>query len=248
MKSILHKPFTIACIIVGIFLLLWLRGCFCNSNHSTNPELKVYKDSVTKLNKNLSTIDKELMLTIKKFSGIILFNSNRADSFEQLRDEDLKLLVVSGKRATPLIQYVRHDSLSTKQCDSLADEFSNYMWANELEKQVTDSLLASKDFQIAVLDSSLENYTTAYITCKNYFKASTELFGATYMAYQKIKPRNVVSLLAAGQYYEGLNKVSVGGGLSFKNKRNYSLSALVLFSDNRVYQLQISTPISFRKK
>jgi hypothetical protein len=122
--------------------------------------------------------------------------------------------------------------------------------ANSAEKDKCDSILASKDFQIAALDSSLENSLRAYLTCKEYFRAATELFGITYQAYQKVKPRFVVSLIAAGQYSEATRKVSVGGGLNFKNKKGYSLGTLVLLgvSGDRNYQLQFGVPISFRKK
>lgn len=247
---IINRPFLSVCIVVGIVFLIFWKGCLCNSNHSTNPDVKLYKDSVAKLNNNLYTVDKELMTQLKKFSGLVLFYSNKSDSLEQLRNEDLKLLAASTKRATPLIQFVRHDSLSTKECDSLADEFQNYIWANQRTNDLTDSLLASKDFQIDALDSSNAHLLSAYLTCKEYFKASTELFGLTYQAYQKTKPRNVVSVAAGAQYFTGTNIFGALAGFDFMNKKQQSLTVLGLVDNkgNKGGQALFKVPIRLGKK
>lgn len=246
--------FWVVCIIAAIFFLVWFKGCSCGSSpKSIDDSVKVYRDSMRNLKTVVANYDKAYNEKVTELLELVNHYATRADSLEVLRQTDLIVIDAANKKAYALIAKVRTPADTTEKmisCDSLANEFDKYIWLTAGEEAHCDSVIANKNHELSAKDSLIAAAMEAAMMYKHYFTSSTELFGATLRAYDKIKPRNQLSILAAGQYYEGLNRIAIGGGLNFRNKKGYSLSGVVLVDSKafKIYQLQISKPISFRKK
>jgi len=248
-----NKLFTYVCIAALIGVLLFVRTCKCSgSNNATiNHNEEALNDSMQVLVDSFQEQTRAAQLQLDSVNGLRRQANRSADSLKLIVNNDKLILSKQESKLLALANKIHSGTDTTKStdCDSLSDLVNKFFWNNAIAKDHTDSLLAAKDWQLEICDSTNVLLLELAEKYHSYFRTSTELFGAAYMAYNHVKPRNRVSVLVTGQYYNGKDLLAVGGGLQLTTKKNFGFQGLVLIDPqgNKIYQGSMIFPISLRK-